>query len=230
MKPETKARIEETVREILEKSDMSETTEYQIRKQASNKLGLDLSQSEYKAFVRHVVNSFLEEQEEKSKQQEDQEENDQVEEAEEEVNVDGEYDDEGNLIVCKLSDKRRVTIQDFRGKTLISIREYYRKDGKELPSSKGVHASRLVFVCACFKRFVVVSSGISLTEEQWSVLKTNVSAIEKAVQKMESQIMRRFFITANCQVAACPAKHGNPLVLLMNEQIFPTLLMPLVSH
>ncbi|KAL5750136.1 hypothetical protein ACOSP7_024739 [Xanthoceras sorbifolium] len=167
MKPETKARIEETVREILEKSDMSETTEYQIRKQASNKLGLDLSQSEYKAFVRHVVNSFLEEQEEKSKQQEDQEENDQVEEAEEEVNVDGEYDDEGNLIVCKLSDKRRVTIQDFRGKTLVSIREYYRKDGKELPSSK----------------------GISLTEEQWSVLKTNVSAIEKAVQKMESQIM-----------------------------------------
>lgn len=31
-----------------------------------------------------------------------------------------------------------MTIQDFRGRTLVSIREYYRKDGKELPSAKGV--------------------------------------------------------------------------------------------
>ncbi|KAK2664340.1 hypothetical protein Ddye_002914 [Dipteronia dyeriana] len=160
MKPETKAIIEETVREILGKSDMSETTEYQIRKQASDKLGLDLSQPECKAFVRHVVNSFLEEQEDKSKREEEEEE------VEEEGNGNGEYDDEGNLIVCKLSDKRRVTIQDFRGKTLISIREYYRKDGKELPSSK----------------------GISLTEDQWSIFKTHVPDIEKAVQKMESRI------------------------------------------
>ncbi|KAK0586295.1 hypothetical protein LWI29_004434 [Acer saccharum] len=160
MKPETKAKIEEAVREILGKSDMSETTEYQIRKQASDKLGLDLSQSEYKAFVRHIVNSFLEEQEDKSKEQQEEEE------VEEEGNGNGEYDDEGNLIVCKLSDKRRVTIQDFRGKTLISIREYYRKDGKELPSSK----------------------GISLTEDQWSIFKTHVPDIEKAVQKMESRI------------------------------------------
>jgi len=30
-----------------------------------------------------------------------------------------------------------VTIQEFRGKTLLSIREYYKKDGKELPTSKG---------------------------------------------------------------------------------------------
>lgn len=38
----------------------------------------------------------------------------------------------------QLSDKRRVTILDFKGKTLVSIREYYRKEGKELPSSKGI--------------------------------------------------------------------------------------------
>lgn len=30
-----------------------------------------------------------------------------------------------------------MTIQEFRGKSLVSIREYYKKDGKELPSSKG---------------------------------------------------------------------------------------------
>lgn len=99
MKPETKARIEETVREILEKSDVSEATEFQIRKQASEKLSMDLSQSEYKAFVRHVVNSFLEEQEKKSKQQQEEDED---EEEEEEKNGEGEYDDEGNLIVCKV--------------------------------------------------------------------------------------------------------------------------------
>ncbi|KAL7213269.1 hypothetical protein ACSBR2_015894 [Camellia fascicularis] len=36
-----------------------------------------------------------------------------------------------------LSEKRRVTIQDFRGKTLVSMREYYRRDGKDLPTAKG---------------------------------------------------------------------------------------------
>ncbi|XP_031280930.1 RNA polymerase II transcriptional coactivator KELP [Pistacia vera] len=164
METEMKEKIEETVRKILERSDMSETTEYQIRKQASEKMGLDLSQPEYKAFVRNVVNSFLEEQEEKSRKDQDQ---DHEEEEQEAKNLDEEYDDEGNLIVCKLSDKRRVTIQDFRGKTLVSIREYYKKDGKELPTAK----------------------GMSLTEEQWSVFKKNVPAIEKAVKKMESRIM-----------------------------------------
>jgi len=33
-----------------------------------------------------------------------------------------------------------------------------------------------------------VSSGISLTEEQWSTFKKNVPAIEKAIKKMESQM------------------------------------------
>jgi hypothetical protein len=37
----------------------------------------------------------------------------------------------------QLSSNRRVTLQDFKGMTLVSIREYYLKDGKEMPSSKG---------------------------------------------------------------------------------------------
>ncbi|KAJ4711866.1 RNA polymerase II transcriptional coactivator KELP [Melia azedarach] len=162
MEAETRAKIEETVREILENSDMRETTEYQIRKQASEKMGLDLSQSEYKPFVRYVVNKFLEEQQQKNNKEEEQEE-----EEEDAKNDNLEYDDEGNPIICKLSDKRRVTIQDFRGRTLVSIREYYRKDGKELPSAK----------------------GIALTEEQWAALKKNVPAIEKAVKTMQSRTM-----------------------------------------
>ena len=97
MKAETKAKIEGTVREILVKSDMTETTEFQIRKQASEKMGLDLSQPEYKAFVRHVVTTFLEEQDQKSKEeQEEEEENEAVK------NDNAEYDDEGNLIICQV--------------------------------------------------------------------------------------------------------------------------------
>jgi hypothetical protein len=37
----------------------------------------------------------------------------------------------------QLSSNRRVTLSDFKGMTLVSIREYYLKDGKEMPSSKG---------------------------------------------------------------------------------------------
>jgi hypothetical protein len=35
-----------------------------------------------------------------------------------------------------ISNSRRVTISNFRGKTLVSIREYYEKDGQELPGKK----------------------------------------------------------------------------------------------
>ncbi|KAF3448729.1 hypothetical protein FNV43_RR09442 [Rhamnella rubrinervis] len=154
MEAEVEQRIEKTVRSILETSDMNEVTEHKIRKLASEKLELDLSKKPYKAFVKQVVESFLEEQ------QQQQHEDEQADDARE-------YDEEGNPIICKLSEKRKVTVQEFRGKTLVSIREYYRKDGKELPTSK----------------------GISLTEEQWSTFKKNAPAIEKAVRKMESQGM-----------------------------------------
>jgi hypothetical protein len=37
----------------------------------------------------------------------------------------------------QLATNRRVTLSEFRGKKLVSIRESYLKDGKELPSAKG---------------------------------------------------------------------------------------------
>ncbi|KAI3872925.1 hypothetical protein MKX03_029967 [Papaver bracteatum] len=72
-------------------------------------------------------------------------------------------DEDGDVIICRLSEKRRVAVQDFRGKTLVSIRDYYQKDGKYLPSSK----------------------GISLSDEQWSAFRTAVPAIEEAIKTME---------------------------------------------
>ncbi|XVF53103.1 hypothetical protein PTKIN_Ptkin05aG0072700 [Pterospermum kingtungense] len=95
MDSETREKIKKTVREILEEADMDEMTEYKIRQLASRKLDLNLSDSKYKAYVRHVVNSFLEEQ--KAKQEEE-------EEADATDNNDNqkEFDDEGDLIVCRV--------------------------------------------------------------------------------------------------------------------------------
>lgn len=157
---------------------MEETTEYKVRTAASEKLGLDLSLPDRKLFVRQVVEDFLvskkEEEEEQQQQQnnqhqQQQEDEEQVEEEEEEEEDEKgkkqkrEYDDEGDLIICRLSNKRRVTIQDFKGRTLVSIREYYDKDGKQMPSSK----------------------GISLTAEQWESFSKAVPKIEDAIRKLE---------------------------------------------
>ncbi|KAJ7527160.1 hypothetical protein O6H91_16G039500 [Diphasiastrum complanatum] len=74
-----------------------------------------------------------------------------------------ERDGEGDIIICQLSAKRNVVVQDWRGKTLVSIREYYEKDGRMMPSSK----------------------GISLTAEQWESLKNGIPSIEKAIKSLQ---------------------------------------------
>ncbi|KAM5572101.1 RNA polymerase II transcriptional coactivator KELP [Rosa sericea] len=163
METETQRKIDETVRRILEESDMDQLTESKIRKQASQELALDLNKPPFKAFVKQVVESFLEEQQRKQEQEEN---DDESKPADDEGNQEREYDDNGDLVICRLSHKRKVTVQEFKGKPLVSLREFFTKEGKELPTSK----------------------GISLTEEQWSVFKKNIPAIEKAIQKMESRI------------------------------------------
>lgn len=44
-------------------------------------------------------------------------------------------DTEGNTY-WELSGMRRITISEFKGKKYINIREYYEKDGKDLPGKK----------------------------------------------------------------------------------------------
>ncbi|KAJ6806983.1 RNA polymerase II transcriptional coactivator KELP [Iris pallida] len=175
MDTESRQRIKDVVLGILTEANMEETTEYKVRTAAAEKLGLDLSLPDRKLFVRKVVEDFLvskkneeEEEEENNQQQQKQEEvgGEEVEEEEEEKGKKKqkkEYDDEGDLIICRLSNKRRVTIQDFKGRTLVSIREYYDKDGKQMPSSK----------------------GISLTAEQWQTFSKAVPKIEDAIRKLE---------------------------------------------
>ncbi|KAJ5660272.1 hypothetical protein N7507_006723 [Penicillium longicatenatum] len=38
----------------------------------------------------------------------------------------------------EISKMRRVTVSSFRGKPMVSVREYYEKDGQELPGKKGI--------------------------------------------------------------------------------------------
>lgn len=47
----------------------------------------------------------------------------------------GLVDTEGNTY-WELSGMRRITISEFKGKKYINIREYYEKDGKDLPGKK----------------------------------------------------------------------------------------------
>ncbi|KAI0268806.1 transcriptional Coactivator p15-domain-containing protein [Gloeopeniophorella convolvens] len=57
----------------------------------------------------------------------------------------------------ELGKKRRVTVRDFKGSTLIDIREYYGTDGDEKPGKK----------------------GISLSVEQWRTLMQASEAIDR---------------------------------------------------
>lgn len=66
-------------------------------------------------------------------------------------------------LICELSDKRKVVLSSFRGKMLISIREYYQKNGEMLPTSK----------------------GISLTVEQWKALREGMPAVQEAINRFQ---------------------------------------------
>ncbi|KAL4819047.1 transcriptional Coactivator p15-domain-containing protein [Aspergillus spinulosporus] len=72
----------------------------------------------------------------------------------------------------EISKMRRVTISSFRGKTMVNIREYYEKDGEELPGKK----------------------GISLPIDQFSSLVTLLPEIEIALQEKGLSIPRPNYI------------------------------------
>jgi hypothetical protein len=51
-------------------------------------------------------------------------------------------DSDGNKF-WEISKARRVTISEFKGKTMVGIREYYEKDSQWLPGKKVCHATYL---------------------------------------------------------------------------------------
>uniref|UniRef100_A0A2N9GRW2 Transcriptional coactivator p15 (PC4) C-terminal domain-containing protein n=1 Tax=Fagus sylvatica TaxID=28930 RepID=A0A2N9GRW2_FAGSY len=50
---------------------------------------------------------------------------------------DSEDDSTDSIVVCEISRNRRVTVRTWQGKVVVDIREYYTKDGKDLPGKKG---------------------------------------------------------------------------------------------
>ncbi|OVA08213.1 Transcriptional coactivator p15 (PC4) [Macleaya cordata] len=119
--------------EILKKAELEDMSEFNVRSVAAEKLGMDLSGPEYQKFVRCVIESFLLSMEEEPVAAPTTEEQNEAKESTEEEGKD-EY---GNAIICKLSKKRKVAVQNYKGTTLVSIREYHVKDGKEFPCPKG---------------------------------------------------------------------------------------------
>lgn len=69
---------------------------------------------------------------------------------------------EGKEPEFPLDKNRMVRVRSFKGKAYIDIREYYQKDGEQLPGKK----------------------GISLSPEQWRKLLEHVDGINKAVEKI----------------------------------------------
>ncbi|PIA47587.1 hypothetical protein AQUCO_01400314v1 [Aquilegia coerulea] len=47
-------------------------------------------------------------------------------------------DDSDNLFVCEISKNRRVAVRSWQGNPVVDIREFYVKDGKQLPGKKGL--------------------------------------------------------------------------------------------
>jgi cobalamin biosynthesis protein CobT len=119
----TKKKVEATVLEILRGSDMESVTEYKVRKAAADRLGIDLSIPDRKLFVRGVVEGYLrslssqeeaeaeaaEEQGGAGGESKDKEQEEEEEEEDEEEGGKREYDDQGDLILCRVSSFSRTS-------------------------------------------------------------------------------------------------------------------------
>ncbi|KAJ9535102.1 hypothetical protein OSB04_un001820 [Centaurea solstitialis] len=156
--------LEETVIGILKGADLEIATELSVRTEAEKLLSVDLSDIATKRLVRRIIESFL-----LSSSPPIDEETEPIEELQTEKSpVDDRKldDDGGGRVICKLPGMRRVSIQKFRGTKLVSIREYYQKEGKVFPSGR----------------------GITLNPKQWSAFRSSFSDIEAAISKMEANI------------------------------------------
>ncbi|KAH7650870.1 ssDNA-binding transcriptional regulator domain-containing protein [Dioscorea alata] len=130
-----------------------------VRTMVSKHFNIDPSLPDLKIFVKSVVDSFCESkqgEEEESKQFEEEEENP--------TNCHNEeYTANGDLIIYRLSKKQLITLQPYNGTTLVSIREYFTRNEKELPTS----------------------IGNSLPIDQWEDLNNAIPAIDNGIEKLE---------------------------------------------
>ncbi|XP_073030817.1 uncharacterized protein [Primulina eburnea] len=186
LNPSKRPKIEETVLQILETSDLETATESSIRTAAADRLGLDLSGISERTFVRGVVDSFLLSTAKAilgTKPSHLNKNDDNINQIngvgnekkrlwEQWGGGGGELNYDGKII-CKLADTRMVSIYDHSGRTLVSIRDFSIKDGNMLPKA-----------------------GVSLTPEQWLTFRKSFPAIQEAIAKLDSHVRLGFFFIA----------------------------------
>ncbi|KAH7650869.1 ssDNA-binding transcriptional regulator domain-containing protein [Dioscorea alata] len=167
MDEELSGKVSEAIFDILHSADVIVMTTAMVRATVSKHFNIDPSFPDRKIFVKSVVDSFCESNqvEEEECKQVEEEECKQVEEEEENPSDihNEEYTTNGDLIIYRLTKKRLITLQPYNGTTLISIREYFTRYRKELPTSK----------------------GISLPIDQCEDLKNAILAIDKCIEKLE---------------------------------------------
>ncbi|KAF2640097.1 PC4-domain-containing protein [Massarina eburnea CBS 473.64] len=78
-------------------------------------------------------------------------------------------DDENSFVALKANGTRRVTISDFKGKTLVSIREYYEDANGDMKPGK---------------------KGISLSIEQYNALLSAAPLLETTLVAKEENVVR----------------------------------------
>ncbi|KAG2659033.1 RNA polymerase II transcriptional coactivator KIWI-like [Panicum virgatum] len=68
---------------------------------------------------------------------------------------------EDGTVVAEISKNKKVSVRSWKGKVYVDMREFYVKDGKTLPTRK----------------------GISLQLDQWKILRDNIKAIDEAIKE-----------------------------------------------
>ncbi|KAH7664108.1 ssDNA-binding transcriptional regulator domain-containing protein [Dioscorea alata] len=166
MDEELREKVSEAIFDILCSADLTMMTTAMVRATVPKHFNIDPSLPDLEIFVKYVVDSFFDSKqggEEESKQV-DEEESNQVEKEENPGNRHSEeYTANGDPIIYRLTKKRLITLQPYNGTTLVSIREYFTRDWKEHPTSK----------------------GISLPIDQWDYLKNVIPATDRGIGKLE---------------------------------------------
>ncbi|XP_071726559.1 uncharacterized protein [Rutidosis leptorrhynchoides] len=165
--PHHRRKLEETLIGILKSADLDTATELSVRIEAENLLGIDLSDLPSKQLVRQIVESFLLSTSPADELREEIEDVAQLIPVTSPATDQTVASDEGvGRIICRLPGMRRVSIKKFKDTKLLSIREYYQKQGKVFPSGE----------------------GITLNPKEWTALRSSFSDIEEAITKMESRM------------------------------------------
>lgn len=95
----------------------------------------------------------------------------------------------------EISKMRRVTISSFRGKTMVNVREYYEKDGQELPGKK-VSSPRPKLQphgVGSWIALMPILQGISMPMDQFSALIKLLPDIAQALEEKGESLPRPMF-------------------------------------